>query len=237
MLTVGPVLRYHGVRRLATVVLTHGDADHVGGASSVLREFRPWDVWDGVPVPPLESMQRLRADARTGGIRWTTVQRADAAEMDDVLMSVRHPAVPDWERQDVRNDDSIVLELRWRAVSFVFTGDIGREAEADIVHLFEPAPLRVLKVPHHGSNTSSSAALIHALGPDVAVVSAGRANNFGHPSPAVLDRYQAAGAAMFRTDQDGAVTVDTDGTSLDVLTFTGRRLRVPQPRGRERTNR
>ena len=230
---VGPVLRHEGVGRLSTLALTHGDADHIGGALSVLREFHPWDVWDGVPVPPFEPMRRLRAEAGTSGIRWTTVQRADAAEMDGVQMVVRHPPVPDWERQDVRNDDSIVLELRWRAVSIVFTGDIGRKAEADIAGLFAPAPLRVLKVPHHGSNTSSSDGFIHALAPDVAVVSVGRTNNFGHPSRVVLERYRQAGAAIFRTDQDGAVTLDTDGTSLDIRTFTGRTLRVSKPRKHE----
>jgi competence protein ComEC len=227
---VAPVLRHYGVRRLSTLALTHGDADHVGGAASVLREFRPWDVWDGVPVPPLEPMQRLRSQAMEAGTRWTSVQRNDTAMLDDVQVSVRHPPLPEWERQDVRNDDSVVLELRWRDVSFVFTGDIGREGEAEIAHLFEPALLRVLKVPHHGSTTSSSDQLLRALAPDVAVVSVGRGNNFGHPSPVVLRRYQAEGAAIFRTDQDGAVTVDTDGSSLDVETFTGRRLRLSQPR-------
>ena len=146
--------------------------------------------------------------------------------MDGLQMVVRHPPVPDWERQDVRNDDSIVLELRWRDVSIVFTGDIGRETEADISGLFAPAPLRVLTVPHHGSNTSSSDGFIHALAPDVAVVSVGRSNNFGHPSRVVLERYRQAGAAIFRTDQDGAVTLDTDGTSLDIEAFTGRRLHL-----------
>jgi competence protein ComEC len=77
-------------------------------------------------------------------------------------------------------------------------------------------------VPHHGSLTSSSAAFVTALAPTVAVISVGRSNAFGHPAPAVLARYQAAGTEIFRTDRDGAVTVDTDGTSLAVHTFNGR---------------
>ena len=223
---VAPVLRQAGVRRLGTLALTHGDADHIGGARSVVGEFRPWDIWDGVPVPPFEPMARLRADAHATGARWTTVQRTDLAVQDDVRIVVRHPTAPDWERQDVRNDDSIVLELIWRDVSFVFTGDIGRGPEADIAPLFAASPLRVVKVPHHGSTTSSSDFFVRALAPKVAVVSVGRSNNFGHPSPVVLKRYAAGGAAIFRTDQDGAVTIDTDGTSLSVHTFTGRTLRL-----------
>lgn len=223
---VAPVLRDAGVHRLGTLALTHGDGDHVGGANSVMQEFRPWDVWDGVPVPPFEPMAKLRQAAALAGARWTTVQRGDASVQDDVRINVRHPGVPDWERQDVRNDDSIVIELRWKEVSFVFTGDIGREVEGDIASLFEPSPLRVVKVPHHGSTTSSADRFVRALAPKVAVVSVGRSNNFGHPSPVVLQRYAASGAAIFRTDQDGAVTVDTDGTSLHVHTFNGRTLNL-----------
>jgi competence protein ComEC len=227
---VGPVLRSRGVRRLSTMVLTHGDADHIGGAGTVLQEFTPWDVWDGVPVPPFEPTRLLRSGALARGIRWTTVQRTDAAQLDDVDLRVHHPPLPDWERQKVRNDDSIVLELRWRDVSVVFTGDIGREIESEIAARFDRAGLRLLKVPHHGSNTSSSEAFVRALQPDVAVISVGRSNPFGHPSPMVLERYAAAGAAIFRTDQDGAVTVDSDGTSMEVATYSGRRIHLTSPR-------
>jgi competence protein ComEC len=219
---VAPVLRSAGVGVLSSLLLTHGDADHIGGALSVLREFRPFDVWEGVPVPPLESLQALRAEALRQRARWTTLQRADRLSIDGVDIVVHHPTLPDWERQDSRNNDSVVLELRWRDVSCVFTGDIEREAESELVDRFAPARLRVVKVPHHGSNTSSTAGLVRALAPAVAVVSVGRANNFGHPSPLVLARYADAGAAIFRTDRDGAVTVDTDGTWLEVHTFTGR---------------
>lgn len=230
---VGPVLRHFGVGRLDGLVLTHGDTDHIGGALTVLREFRPWDVWDGVPVPPSEALRRLREESLARRVRWTTVQRSDSVSIDGVQVFVRHPGVPDWERQDVRNDDSIVVELRWQDVSFVFTGDIGRDVERELVPLFARVPLRILKVPHHGSATSSSDVFVRALAPDVAVASVGRGNPFGHPSPAVLDRYRAAGTALYRTDQDGAVTVTTDGTSIDLESFTGRRLRLNQPRSRE----
>jgi len=128
-----------------------------------------------------------------------------------------------------------VIEILWRDVSVVLTGDIGREVEAQIATQFARVPLRIVKVPHHGSQTSSSEALVRTLAPRVAVVSVGRRNNFGHPAPAVLDRYRQAGTEIFRTDQDGAVTVDTDGRSLDIRTFTGRHVAISQetPRRRE----
>ena len=87
---------------------------------------------------------------------------------------------------------------------------------------FEPVPVRVLKVPHHGSPSSSSAAFLDALGPTAAVVSTGRGNQFGHPAAAVLQRYQDRGTLIFRTDTDGAVTMATDGYRLRIETFGGR---------------
>ena len=223
---VGAVIRAHGRPRLGTVVLTHGDADHIGGARSSIREFRPWDVWEGIPVPPAKPLQALKDAAGLSRSRWTRVQTNDEIVIDDVRVVVRHPDRPDWERQDVRNDDSVVIELLWRDVSVVLTGDIGSEVEEHLVPSFEPSRLRVLKVPHHGSLTSSSEAFVKALAPRVAVVSVGRGNAFGHPARSVLKRYEDIGARIFRTDADGAVMVDTDGTSLDVHTFTGRRLSV-----------
>ncbi len=223
---VGPVLRVAGVGRLADLVLTHGDADHVGGADAVLHEFRPRAVWEGVPVPRDATRRRLQDEARAVGARWLNVQVGDRQLAGDVELRVWHPPLPDWERQTVRNDDSIVLEVRWRDVSFVLTGDVEKEGEASLQDAIPPAPLRVVKVPHHGSLTSSGVNFLRMLRADVAVVSVGRGNPFGHPARRVLDRYRRAGAEVFRTDRDGAVTIETDGHSLSVSTFTGRRLTI-----------
>jgi len=221
---VAPVLRHQRVHRLDAMVVTHGDHDHAAGALSLLREFSPRDVWEGIPVPPLDTLRDLRSQALAAGARWTNVQSGDLVSFGDVQVAGRHPRPADWERQAVRNDDSIVLEVLWRDVSIVMTGDIGGDVERQIAPLFAPSALRVVKVPHHGSLTSSSREFIRALAPRVAVFSVGRSNNFGHPAPEVLDRYREAGVQIFRTDQDGAITVETDGHTLDIRTFTGQRL-------------
>jgi competence protein ComEC len=221
---ISPALWSLGVRRVDYLAITHGDVDHIGGAPSLFRDFRPLEVWEGVPVPPHLPTRDLRALADASGAAWRTLQPHDRMSLGDVELLVHHPPNPDWERQRVRNDDSEVVELRHGGVSFVFTGDIGRDVEQSIASGFARAAVRILKVPHHGSASSSSQLFLDALRPDVAVISAGRGNPFGHPVPAVLDRYRNAGSAIYRTDQDGAVTVETDGTSVSVTTFTGRRL-------------
>ena len=234
---VAPVLRDRGIRHLDYVVVTHGDPDHIGGAAAVVREFRPREVWEGIPVPRLEPLTALRVDAQAVGAHWRNVYRGDRLSVDGVDIEAAHPAPADWERQKVRNDDSIVLDVRWRDVSVLLAGDIGRDAERTLEGGTAPARLRVLKVPHHGSLTSSSPEFLQALQPQIAVFSVGRANHFGHPAPQVLQRYRDIGAAIFRTDQDGAITLDTDGYSIDVHTFTGRSLHVTemQPRKHEDT--
>ena len=221
---VAPVIRHAGFSRLDYVALTHGDPDHIGGAASLLAEFRPSEVWEGIPVPRSAPMAALRQQTEAAGARWANVYAGERRVVDDVEVIAWHPGVADWERQKVRNDDSLVLELRWRDVSILLTGDIGREPERLLTPALPPARLRVVKIPHHGSLTSSTEAFVRALSPTVAVVSAGRSNHFGHPVPAVLDRYQAAGAEIFRTDRDGAVTVDTDGRAMVIRTFAGRTL-------------
>jgi len=217
---VAPVIRAAGFRRIDRLALTHGDPDHVGGALAILREFRPREVWEGIPVPRSEALTRLRVEAQASGARWASVHAGDRIEIDGVEVTARHPPREDWERQKVRNDDSLVLDLRWRDVSIVLTGDIGRTTERTLLAL-PAAPLRILKVPHHGSSTSSSQEFVAALRPRIAVVSAGRNNHFGHPVAEVLGRYLAIGAEIFRTDRDGAVTVESDGRVVSIRTHIG----------------
>lgn len=221
---IAPALWARGVRRLDYMSVTHGDIDHIGGAASLFRDFKPFEVWEGVPVPPHAPARELRTLASEAGSAWRTLQPADRVSFGEVELTVHHPPRPEWERQRVRNDDSEVIEIRYGGVSFVFTGDITREVERTIAPSFGRAPIRILKVPHHGSATSSSQPFLDALRPDIAIISAGRGNPFGHPVPAVLERYRNIGAAIYRTDQDGAVTVETDGSTVRVAAFTGRKL-------------
>jgi competence protein ComEC len=169
--------------------------------------------------------------ADTLGLYWRTVQAGDVERIGPVRIRVLHPPLPDWERQRVRNEDSVVLDVRIGDVSVVLPGDIGAEGEKAILPLLQPSRIVVLKAPHHGSATSSTPALLSALRPAAVVFSAGRNNRFGHPHPAVVSRYREIGAAMFSTAEDGAVILDTDGTTVTMTGWTGRgmTLRSPKP--------
>ena len=218
---VAPSLWARGTGRLGALVLTHGDPDHIGGAMAVIDDFRP-AIFDGVPVPAHVPLQRLHDHARARRRPWTRVTRGDVWTIGGARLYVWHPPPPDWERQRVRNDDSIVIELRYGDVSIVLPGDIGGEVERALAAEIPSAPLRVLKAAHHGSATSTTAEWLDALRPEVVVFSCGRENRYGHPAPDVLRRVLDRGTKVFRTDRDGQVVVETDGKTVAVRSFTGR---------------
>ena len=123
---------------------------------------------------------------RDGGSRSRRCAPGEVTRQDGVQVRVLHPPPPDWERRRVRNDDSVVLEVVYGDVAILLTGDIGADVERAIVPQLTPSRIRILKVAHHGSRTSSSSALLDTWRPQIAVISCGRGNRFGHPAPEVL---------------------------------------------------
>lgn len=223
---LGPALRAKGIRRLDYVAFTHGDPDHMGGAVSLTRDFGPAEIWDGVFVANHAPTEKLRQAAASRRSAWRSLQAGDRMEIGGVEWRVHHPPLPDWERQRVRNDDSLVIELRYGQVSVLLTGDIGREVEQALIPTLDLLPIVVLKSPHHGSGTSSSKAFIDAVRPAVVLISCGRGNPYGHPVPYVMERYRAVDALVFRTDLEGQIEVVTDGNRVEIDTFTGRRAAI-----------
>jgi competence protein ComEC len=220
---IAPTLRALGIRSIDTLVVTHGDPDHIGGAPAILRRFGPRVVWEGAPVPPHAGLRDLASRAAATGASWRTVQAGDRETAGGVSIRILHPPPPDWERQRVRNEDSVVIELRLGDVSIILPGDIGREAESLITPALDTGRVTIVKAPHHGSATSSTDRFVNKLHPAAVVFSAGRGNRFGHPAPVVVSRYRAVDALVFRTDEDGAIVLDTNGKSVEMSTWSGRR--------------
>jgi competence protein ComEC len=220
---VTPALWALGVRRLTWFTLTHPDLDHIGGAVSVTEDLSPREIWEGVPVPRDRDLRRIREFADARGIAWREVRTGALLSIGPRLtVEVASPPEPEWERQKSRNDDSVVLRIRYGNVDVLLTGDAGAEFETRLPADLAASPIRILKAGHHGSRTSTSDRLVQAMRPQIALISVGRGNVFGQPAPEVIDRLTRAGARIFRTDQDGAVSLETDGRSVRVLTALGR---------------
>jgi competence protein ComEC len=221
---VAPELWRQGVHRLDALVVTHAHPDHVGGAPFLLRAFRVTQLWEG-PAPLRDPVWR-RVDARlsAGGATRLTVAEGMGVDWDGVGISVLGPLRPRRPPLAVRNEDSVVLDVMFGEVHLLLTGDVAGDAERA---LRVPRSI-VVKVPHHGSRSSSGEGFLASAGPRLAIVSAGAHNPFGHPHPEVLARYLRSGALVLRTDRDGTVDVATDGRGVWVRTAgegEGRRIR------------
>ena len=216
---LAPALWTRGVTRLDTLAVTHGDPDHIGGAPALLRDFAPREVWQGIQVPNHVPSADLVAAALRSGASITQRLAGWSTREGELDIRVLHPPPPDWERPRVRNDDSLVIEVRYGDVAILLTGDISAEIERAILPALSPAPTRILKIAHHGSRTSTSQALLDSWKPQIALISCGRGNRFGHPAPDVIRRLETADVRIYRTDRDGQITVDTDGSGVAIRTY------------------
>lgn len=226
---VTPAVWALGQRRIHYLALSHGDLDHVGGARRVMEDLGPDEIWEGIPVETSPELHAARADAQARRIGWRRLLAGHEIEFGAVHILVRHPRPPDWQRIRVRNDDSLVLEVRYGGVSFLLTGDAGREFEAtpDLsARSGGPPRIRVLKVAHHGSRSSTAASFLATYPPRVALISAAAGNMFGHPAPEVTSRLRAHDVHVYRTDRHGAVIVETDGREVRVRAMAGPSLTV-----------
>jgi competence protein ComEC len=192
---VAPFLRSRGIRRIDMLMISHGDADHIGGAGSLLAR------WPRTPVSGqgIESLHALDSRSCKAGQRW---------RWDGVDFEVLHPDDAQYKR---RNNYSCVLRVANAGGSVLLTGDI----EADVEHRLTETQSHaidsdVLVVPHHGSETSSSVDFIAAVSPDIAIFASGYRNRYGFPREQIVWRYRQQGVRLYTTGGSGAISIRVD---------------------------
>ena len=213
---VSPYLWSRGLKRIDVVVLTHADHDHIDGLYSVLQNFTVGQLWIGWN-DPRPALARLLDEAHSRGVPVIHVDEGEHFDFGTARADVLWP--PAGGSGDAPNNNCVVLRLSQGPSHFLLTGDIEQRAEEGMIADREPLASEFLKVPHHGSKTSSSAPFLATVHPGVAVVSVGASNPFGQPAQAVVERYDQDGIRLLRTDRDGAVTVVAGGASLAISAF------------------
>lgn len=195
-----PYLRGEGVRQLDGLIVSHNDTDHSGGMASILAQMPVGWLASTLPEESLPSQEGLKVSACMAGQRWS---------WDGVQFEVLYPLAADEAASQIKdNNRSCVVRVVSRYGSLLLTGDIEKEAEAELLaHAPEKLVADVLVVPHHGSKTSSIPAFIEAVRPSMSIFTVGYLNRFNHPKPAVLERYERTESHIYRSDRDGAVIV------------------------------
>ncbi|MBN95853.1 MAG: hypothetical protein CL928_17570 [Deltaproteobacteria bacterium] len=217
-----PALRRQGVDHLERVLVSHADGDHFEGLFSVIKQVSVGALW----VPSRRRLPRrmmsLLESAESRGIRVFAADQGDP--FGPVTAPIRTTLLqpwPGWEdglasHHRSENNRSLVLRVQLGAVSFLLTGDIEELAESQLVALGRVRRSTVLKVPHHGSRTSSTPSFVAAVDPLVAVAGIGRENRFGFPHASVSSTYLARGSSLYWTGRHGSVRACTDGYGLTV---------------------
>lgn len=203
---VYPFLRSKGISRLDLVILTHSDGDHLGGLLYVLERLKTDKVLEPQVPDSSELYQKFLEIIREKGVQYV---KAEAGMRfifsDSVRLDILHPRIG--QQPESQNDASVTARLAVGGQSVLLTGDLETPGEGVVLAGGSDVRSTVLKIGHHGANTSTGEAFLDAVAPEIAVIQVGKWNSYGHPRPETLERLKARGIKVFRTDLTGAVTV------------------------------
>lgn len=213
-------LKRLGVKRIALMILTHSDEDHIGGADAILDAFPTDLVYLNGTESNNESAVRLYESLRIHKVKTEVVRAGNWFSVGDALLTFLYPfedsAVTD------ENESSLVFRVQFGETAIMMMGDAEQETETALLDRYVSAHLaaEVLHVAHHGANTSSSEDFLRAVSPSVAVISCGAGNRYGHPDGRTLARLSETGAEIVRTDLLGSITLISDGKTVQISSQT-----------------
>jgi competence protein ComEC len=217
--TVVQDLKDRGVEELDLVIMTHPHADHIGGLHKVFQNFKVRMALDAGMTVASRTYKNVFNDIEKLGIGLKLGRSGMTKSYGPVTMTVLAPEEPllSHTRSDV-NNASIVTRWTYGDVSVLETGDIEQEGLNRLLKEDADLQAQILKVPHHGSRYTTSAAFLEKVHPEVAVISCAKKNDYHHPHQQAVERIEAAGAKLYVTADRGTVTVTTDGQTYDVKT-------------------
>lgn len=203
-------LTKQGVEDLDYLVLTHPDADHIGGAPVIMTKFNIGQVFLSDYEKDNKTIQKVNDAMQYKNLTAAEYKAGDAFTLGSATFTILGPG----KTYSDSNNASVVIMLQNGSNRFLFTGDCEAEAEADLIASGEDLSADVYLAGHHGSDTASSQAFMDAVSPTYAVISCGEGNSYGHPHAEVLNRFRSMGIQVFRTDEQGSIVAESDGTQI-----------------------
>ncbi|KPU43034.1 hydroxyacylglutathione hydrolase [Oxobacter pfennigii] len=205
-------IRQQGISKIDYLIGTHPHEDHIGGLDAVINNFDIGTIYMPKKTSNTQTFEDVVTAIRNKDMQITTPVPGDSFKLAEADCTIFAPNGSDYE--DV-NDYSIVLRLDYDDTSFLFTGDAEAISESEMINKGYNLDVDVLKVGHHGSDSSTSEAFLKEVSPEYAVISVGQGNTYGHPTNEVLTRFKNAGAQIYRTDKSGTIIVTTDGDDIN----------------------
>lgn len=203
-------LQKRNIETLKYVICTHPDADHIGGMDVILYKFACETVFMTEEEKDTKTYREMMDTLKVKGYDRTLPVVGESFSLGDAEFTIIGPV----KQGEESNDNSIAILLKHGENKFLFTGDAMQEEELDLVRGGILSGADVYKAGHHGSGTSSCKELLEAVSPAYAVISCGEGNSYGHPHAETLNAFRAMGIQVFRTDEQGSVTVTSDGKDL-----------------------
>ncbi len=207
-------LKQLGTRDIDLLVGTHPHSDHIGQMDNIINEFNVDEVWMSGDIATSQVFERVIDAIETNDVGYNEPRAGEEYEIGPLHIEVVSPH----SLNGHLNNGSIVMRLTYGSVTFLFAGDAEKEAEQGMLTRGETLKSDILKVGHHGSDTSSTQGFINEVSPKVAVISVGKSNQYGHPSPSVIDRFQKMKIELYSTKDHGTVIIETNGNDYTITT-------------------